>query len=142
MCHALRFAFAAAQAMLDGIIQITQFAGFKDNSFLLQQAQRWRVGPVQVGMLAQFALVEVIMRVDSALVFSEGIQFFCFEVLNLGNADTMFTRDCAVQRKCQPHDLVHDTVCLLQHGIVIRVHGDIGMHIAITGVHVQGYKQS
>ena len=37
----------------------------------------------------------------------------------------------------QVHDAVHCVVGLLQHGVVVRVDGNISMHIAVARMHVQ-----
>ena len=49
----------------------------------------------------------------------------------------MFPRDHAVQRTGQRHDAFDRAVGGLQHLVVVTVDGDIGVHIAVTGVHVQ-----
>ncbi len=49
----------------------------------------------------------------------------------------MLARDDAVQAARQYHDARHGFVRGLQHVIVVGVDGDVGVHIAVTGVHVQ-----
>ena len=49
----------------------------------------------------------------------------------------MLARDHAVQRTGQRHDAFDRTVGGLQHVVVVAVDRDIGMHIAVTGMHVQ-----
>jgi len=53
----------------------------------------------------------------------------------------MLSGDHSVQGERQRHHLIHHPVCFLQHQVVVRVDRNIGVHIAITGMHVQRYKQ-
>jgi len=39
MCHTLRFAFTAAQAVLDFVVEVTEFAILEYDSFLLDQSK-------------------------------------------------------------------------------------------------------
>ena len=49
----------------------------------------------------------------------------------------MFTGNHAIQRTRQRHDALNRLVRRLQHGVVVAVDRDIGMHIAIARVHMQ-----
>ena len=51
----------------------------------------------------------------------------------------MLARDHAVQAARQLHDAGHGFVRGLQHFIVVGVDGNIGVHIAVAGMHVQRY---
>ena len=55
----------------------------------------------------------------------------------LGNADAVLTRYHPAQAARQRHDAGHRLMRGLQHGVVVAVDGDVGMHIAVTGVHMQ-----
>ncbi len=50
----------------------------------------------------------------------------------------MFAGDHAAQRARQRHDARHRRVGRLQHLVVVGVDRDVGVHVAVAGVHVQG----
>ena len=50
----------------------------------------------------------------------------------------MLARNHAVEGPRQGHDAVHRFMRGLQHLVIIAVDGKVGVHIAITGMHVQG----
>ena len=52
----------------------------------------------------------------------------------------MLAGDYAAQGTRQSHDTRHCLVGFLQHLVVIGVDRQIGMHIAVTGMHVQCHK--
>ena len=49
----------------------------------------------------------------------------------------MFARNHAIQRTRQRHDALNRLVRRLQHRVVVAVNRDIGVHIAIAGMHMQ-----
>ena len=48
-------------------------------------------------------------------------------------------RDDAAQASRQLHDARDGLVRRLQHRVVVAVDGDVGVHVAVAGVHVQGH---
>ena len=85
----------------------------------------------------QLALVEAPFRVDALLVVGEGLKLGVAQIFELGDADAVLARDHAIQRSRQRHDAPDRAVRALQHGVVIAVDRQVGMHIAVAGVHVQ-----
>ncbi len=49
----------------------------------------------------------------------------------------MLAGDHAVEVASDPHDARHGTVGPLQHGVVVGVDRDVGVHVAVAGMHVQ-----
>ena len=141
MGHAHRLALAAAQAVLDVVVEGAQLAVFENERFLFQQLQRGGVGAFQPGAGHELAGVEALCRVHAVLVAHKGLQFVLFQVLDLGQANAVLAGDDAVQLLRQRHDGVHQFLGPAHHGRVLRMHRDIGVHIAVTGVHVQGDEQ-
>jgi hypothetical protein len=72
------------------------------------------------------------------LVVAEGADLVVAEEFQLGDADAMLAGDHAAEALRQRHDALHRFVGGLQHRVVVRVHRDVGMHVAVAGVHVQG----
>lgn len=87
----------------------------------------------------QLAFVEATLRVDPCLVIGKGLEFFVGQELQLGNTNAVFTRNDAVQAARQHHDARHRFVGGLQHVVVVAVDGDVGVHVAVARVHVQGH---
>ena len=54
----------------------------------------------------------------------------------------MFARDHAAQFPCQMHDARYRGIGFLQHGVVVRIDRQIGVHVAVTGVHVQCHEHA
>jgi hypothetical protein len=79
------------------------------------------------------------LRVHATLVVRERLQLGVGQELQLGDANAVLARDHAVQAAGQHHDALHRTVRGLQHFIVVAVDRDVGMHIAVAGMHVQGH---
>ena len=80
------------------------------------------------------------MRIDPPLVIAKGRDLVGCEEFELGDADTVFARDHSIQRPGQGHDAGHGGIGLLQHAVVIGVDRQVGVHIAITRMHVQRHK--
>jgi hypothetical protein len=110
------------------------------------RAKDGRVGVAQVGaqmrQVHQLAAVEVAVRVDPAFEIAEGPDFVFAEELQLGNADAMLAGDHAAELARQRHDAFDRVVGRLQHRVVVGVHRDVGMHVAVAGMHVQGDEQA
>ena len=85
----------------------------------------------------QFALVEAPLGIDALLVRRKVGQLIVGDELELGDADAMFARNHAIEPACQTHDASHGLMRGLQHVVVIAVDRDVGVHVAITRVHVQ-----
>ena len=136
-----RFALSATQAVLDRIRNFPDFALFQYQAFLLQQAEAGRVCAIKICTFEQLAFVETPFRVYSLFVLRETSNGIITEIIEFGNANTVLPRNHAIERSCQLHDSRHRLIGLLEHRIIVRVDRDIGMHIAITGMHMQGDKQ-
>src|SRR5690606_37566721 len=99
-------------------------------------------GAAQIRTGHQLAGVEVVVRVHFSLVVLEGIQLFLRQELVLGQANTVLTGNYAVQTTRDLHDAGYGDIGLLQHAVVVRVHGDVGVYVTVTGVHVQRHKHT
>ncbi|OMP13753.1 hypothetical protein COLO4_01016 [Corchorus olitorius] len=145
-----RLALAAAQAVLDRLRNGADVALLHDDRLVPHQAERRRIGVAQISGQAlrvvdiaqQLALVEAAVRIDAALVGSEVGDLFVGQEFQLGDADAVLARNHTVQRTRQRHDAGHRLVGVLQHVVVIRVDGDVGVHVAVTGVHVQRHEHA
>ena len=135
--RAYRLAFAAAQAVLDHGRDVADLGLFHDQRFGAEQRERRCVGVGQVTAGHQLALVEVPVWIDPGLIGKERREFFLAQKFELGDADAMFAGNDAVERARQRHDARDRRVGGLQHGVVVGVHRDIGVHVAVAGVHVQ-----
>ena len=82
------------------------------------------------------------VRVDLLLVLHERVDLVGAEVADLGQADAVLAGDHAAEVDRELHDAVDHAVGLVKHAVVVRVHRDVGVHIAITGVHVQRDEQA
>ena len=76
------------------------------------------------------------------LVLDEPRQFVLIQVANLGQADAMLARDDTAERLRQLHDPRDHAIGLVQHLVIMRMHRDVGVYIAVAGVHVQGDEQA
>ncbi len=102
------------------------------------QRLAWRFGGHQAALFTnQLAPVEAPVRVDALLVVGKGGQFFVRKKLQLGDADAMLARDHAVQAAGELHDAAHRLVRGLQHFVIVAVHRDVGVDVAVARVHVQ-----
>ena len=132
-----RLAFAATQAVLDRIGDLDQLALLEDQALQFHQVEAGRVGALEVAATEQLALVEAALGIDLLLVFGERRDFAFFEEVELGDADAVLAGDHAAQVLRQLHDAVDRAVGLLQHRVVVGVHRDVGVHVAVARVHVQ-----
>ena len=87
----------------------------------------------------QLALIETTFRVNLGLVVGERLQLGIGQELKFGDANAVFARDHAVQATRQGHDALDRAMGGLQHLIVVAVNRNIGVHIAVASVHVQGH---
>ena len=146
MGGAHRLAFAAAQAILDAVGNRADVALLHDQRFMAHQAKRRRVGIAQVGaeswQVLQLALVEATFRIDPFLVASKSADLFIGQKFQLGDADAVLARDHAIERTRQQHDAGDCRMRILQHLVMVRVHRNVGMHVAVTGMHVQRHKNA
>ncbi len=77
------------------------------------------------------------VRIDLLLVVAEGADFGFGEKLQLGDADAVLAGNHAIQRTGEVHDALDRLVGGLQHLVIVGIDRDVGMHVAIAGVHVQ-----
>ena len=85
----------------------------------------------------ELALVEAALGIDATLVVGERGDLVVAQELELGDADAVLARDHAVEAARQLHDPRHRRVRGLQHLVVVAVDRDVGVHVAVAGVHVQ-----
>ena len=135
-----RLALAAAQAVLDRIGDFADLGLLHDQRFGFQQREAGGVGIAQIGAGHQLALVEAALRIDFLLVAHEALDRFVFQKFQLGEADAVLARDHAAQVACQVHDARHRRIGGLQHGVVVGIDRQIGVHVAVAGVHVQRHE--
>src|SRR5690606_24495284 len=135
-----RLALAAAQTVLDRVRNISDLAALHDERLVAQQIEAGRPGVTQVGTRHELAGIEAALRVDTALVVLEGLQLFLSQKLVLGQADAVFAGNHAVEVARDLHDASHRLVGFLQHAVVIRVDRDVGVYVAVAGMHVQSHK--
>ena len=144
--RARRLALAAAQAVLDRRRDLADVALLHDERLVAHQAEARRVGVGQVGLqrlagearvAQQLALVEAALGVDAPLVVGERRELVVGQELELGDADAVLAGDHAVEAARQLHDAGDGSVRRLQHLVVVAVDGDVGVHVAVAGVHVQ-----
>ena len=135
-----RLAFAAAQAVLDRV-------GDRRRSRTLSRIRlSWPISE----KLGVYALRQVASRprsslpalkrpcgIDAALVGGERRELVVGEVFELGDADPVLAGDDAVERSRERHDPRDRRVGRLQHRVIVGVDGDVGVHVAVAGVHVQ-----
>ena len=77
------------------------------------------------------------MRVNPGLVLGKRAQLLVAQKLQLGDADAVLARDHAAQAAGQRHDAFDGAMRGLQHVVVVAVDRQVGVHIAVAGVHVQ-----
>ena len=143
------FALAAAQAIFHTGRNRANVRLLHDQRLVAHQAKAGGVGMRQVGGVhivtqtregraaQQLAFVETPLGVHFGFVSREVGQLGVGQKLQLGDANAVLARDDAVEAAGQHHDAGHRLVRGLQHLVVVGVHGDIGVHIAVTGMHVQ-----
>ena len=69
-------AFAAAQAVFDGVGDFAQMRLLHNQAFKAQQLKRGRVGVAQICAAHQLVAVEMPFRVDFGFVVPKGLHFF------------------------------------------------------------------
>ncbi len=141
MRGAHRFAFTAAQAILDGAGNIADIALLHDQRFVAHEAKARGIGVGQVSrksrVAQELALVEAALRIDAVLVVRKRLQLFGCQKVQFGDANAVLARDHAIQRTRQHHDARHGMVRGLQHFIVIAVDRQVGVHIAVASMHME-----
>ncbi len=85
----------------------------------------------------ELAFVESAFRVNALFVICKRLQLRIRQKLQLGDANAVLARNHAIQATRQHHDARYSRVRGLQHFVVVAVHRQVGMHIAITRMHVQ-----
>ena len=141
MGGAHRLALAAAQAVLDAVGNVTNVRLLHDQRLMAHQPEAGGVGVGQISresrVAQQLAFVEPAFGVYTQLVVREGLQFGFGQKVQLGDADAVLAGDDAVERARQHHDAGDGAVRSLQHVVVVTVDGEVGMHIAVTRMHMQ-----
>ena len=136
------FAFAAAQAVFHGFGDFAQVRLLHNQAFKAEQLERRRVGMAQIGTAHKFVAVEAALRVDFGFVIPKRLHFFIGQKLQFGDADAVFARNHAVQAAGNPHNPRHGLMRGLQHFVIVRIHGDVGVDVAVARVHVQRDKHA
>ena len=119
---------------------------FKDQAFRTEQRETGRIGVAEVGcvdsVLQQLAFVEMAVRINALFVILECSNALGGQELELGDADAVFAGNDTVQRGSEPHDACNCLGGFLQHGVIVGIDGDVGVHIAVTGVHMERDKHA
>ena len=137
MGRADRLALATTQAVLHRIADGADVARLQNQRLAAEQAERGGVRVTQIATGQQLALVEPALGVNLVLVALERRDLVVGEELQLGEADAMLARNHPIKRACKPHDARDGGVGLLQHLVVVAIDRNVGVHIAVTSVHVQ-----
>ena len=146
MGGAHRLAFTATQAVFDGVGDRAYVRLLHDQRFVAHQAEARRVSLTQIRhahvvfgrrLAQQFAFVEMTVGVYARFVIRKRLQLCIRQIFQFGDANAVFSRDHPVERTRQLHDARHRFVCGVQHVVVVAVDRQVGVHIAVTGVHVQ-----
>ena len=140
MGRADRLALAATQAVLDRVGNRADVGLLHDQRLGAHQPEARGIGIAQIAIDHQLAAVEATLGIDSLLVVAKLGEFLGGQELELGDADAVFTRDDAVERAGQRHDAHHRLIGLLQHRVVVGIDRQIGVHIAVAGMHVQRHE--
>jgi len=140
MRSAYRLTFAAAQTITDVICNLTDGWLLHDDGFLFQQAKAWRIGILQARTRQQLTFVKVTIWVYFIFVAGKWINRRLIQELHFGNTDTMLTWNNTIQVACQCHYSRYRSMRILHHAVVIWVDRNISMHVAVTGMHMQGNK--
>ena len=138
-----RLALAAAQAVLDRIGDRADVGLLHDQRLVAHQAEARRVG-VGAGRRGSDAsrsslpLLKRPSRVDALLVGAEVGR----SPASVRNSSLVMPMPCSPEitpssAARQRHDARHRVVRLLQHLVVVGVDRDVGVHVAVAGVHVQ-----
>ena len=93
MGHADRLTLAAAQAVLDVLVEGAEFRFLQDDGLLAHQPERGRIGALETRARHQLARVEAPRRIHELLIADEGRQLVGLQELDLGQPDTVLTGD-------------------------------------------------
>ena len=95
------------------------------------------LGNTVQALAQQLAFVKAPFGVDARFVVRKRLQLGIGQKLQLGDTNTVLARNHAIQRTRQRHDALDCLVRCLQHGVIVAVDRDIGVHIAIARMHMQ-----
>ena len=131
------FAFAAAQAIFDRVGNGADVRLLHDQRLVPHEAKTGGIGLAQVGVFEQLAFVETTLGIDARFVVGKRLELLLTQILELGDANPVFSRNHTIQRPRQRHDAVHRLMCGFEHVVVVAVDWQIGVHIAVACMHVQ-----
>ena len=137
-----RLTFTTAQTVFHRMSDLADVRLLHDQGFHAKQFKRWCVSHAQIGAAHQFTAVKAACRIDLGFVIPKWLHFFVGQVFQLGDADAVLTRNHAIQIAGDFHDAVYGFVGDLQHLVIIGIHGDIGVHVAIARMHVQSHEHA
>ena len=135
-----RLAFSTAETILDRIGNRADIGLFENQGFRAEQAEAGRVCTCQIAARQQLAGIETTVRVNPLFVVAERLDFLRRQEFKLGNADAVFAGNDAIQFSREGHDARHCRVRFLQHAVVVGIHRNVGVHIAVACVHMQRNK--
>ena len=130
-------ALPAPQAVLDGVGDAADFGLLEDQALRAEQIEARRVGSGQIGTGQQLAAVEASFRINLALVVDERCDFCRGQVFEFGDADAVLAGNDAIEAPRQGHDPRDSGMCLAQHRVVVGIHWNVAVHVAIARMHVQ-----
>ena len=113
------FAFAAAQAIFNGVGDFAQMRLLHNQAFKAQQLKRWRVGIAQICAAHQLVAVEAAFGVYFSFVVPKRLHFGVGQKFQFGDADAVFARNHAVQAACDVHNTGDRLMRGLQHFVII-----------------------
>ena len=142
MGRAHRFAFSAAQAILDRIRNRADFRLLKNERLGAEQAEAGRIGAREIAAGQQFSGVETAMRIDPHFVVDKRFDFLGREEFEFGDADAVLAGNDPVQFAHERHDARHRLIGFLQHRVVVGVHRNVGVNIAVARVHVKCHEHA
>ena len=119
MSAAHGLAFAAAQAVFNGIGDFAQLRLLHNQAFKAQQLKRWRVGVAQICAAHQLVAIEMPFGVYFGFVVPKRLHFGVGEKFQLGNTDAVFARNHAVQAAGDVHNAGDRLMRGLQHFVII-----------------------
>ena len=110
-----------------------------DQGLVAEQAEARRIGPAQIALRHQLVLVEAALRDRRAACRRETRRV----PRRSGYSSLVMPMPCSPEitpfkPRAMPHDARHRAVRGVQHGVVVGVHRNVGVHVAVAGVHVQG----
>ena len=107
-----------------------------------EQIEARRVGVGEIAAGQELAQIETAVRVDSAFVRAELHDLGLVEELELGNPDAMLAGYDPVQPARDAHDARDRSCGRLQHRVIVGIDRNVGVHIAIAGMHVQRHENT